>query len=136
MLQSNQSNGIVGTLDSDSGHLASHWSTQQNMAAKLKACGNVTMGNGAARLIMRSDDYLVMHASRQVSTCSTLCRMSVQPNDEKATWLISCGFEGKHQQRRDRSDGNIAFCYLLSLTRANTSIITRVCQDKAPLLCA
>ena len=84
-------------LDSDSGHLASQWSAQQNMAAKLKACGNVTMGNGAPRLIMWSDDYMVMHASKQMPTCSMLCRMLVQPNDEKATWLIRCGLEGKHR---------------------------------------
>ena len=64
---------FVGTLDSDSDHLAAHWSTQQNMAAKLKACGNVTMGNGAARLMTRSDDYMVIHVSKQMAICCAVC---------------------------------------------------------------
>ena len=46
LLESNEADDNIRTLESDSNHCAFYHSTQYHMVVKVKACGNVTVGRG------------------------------------------------------------------------------------------
>ena len=130
-LQSNQSNGICWNAGF---RLRSSSSSLVNTAkhgGQIKSLWERNYGKRGSTF----DDavrWLHGHACQQTDG-DMLCRMLMQLTDEMATWLIRCGPEGRRQQRRNRSDGSIAFCYLLSLAGAATTIIfvaTNTCLSR------